>query len=147
MLFLRRFQKHKGHFTLFIWYTILSIMHKRTGGKADSKWGKMLQRGRKAFSPFQLTSLLIQHDQSPDAGIFTLTDRQAGKEREEKRKVRKKKNKCLVKFRRAELGQCWVKLSLPYHFKRILNMDFWEYTKLFLLRAKKKIHKAFIFVG
>lgn len=28
------------------------------------------------ISPCKLTSLLVQHDQSPDAGIFTLTDRQ-----------------------------------------------------------------------
>lgn len=31
----------------------------------------------------QLTSLLIQHDQSPDAGIFALTDREKGRGEEE----------------------------------------------------------------
>lgn len=37
------------------------------------------------ISPCQLTSLLIQHDQSPDAGIFTLTDRRReGKKRKDR---------------------------------------------------------------
>lgn len=110
----------------------------------------MLQRGRKAFSPFQLTSLFIQHDQSPDASIFTLTDRQTEKEREEIRKVREKRNKCLVKFRRAELGERWVNSS-HWHVRHSLALK--EYyirifgnTRLFLPRAKKKIHNAFIFV-
>ena len=46
----------------------------------------MLERQCLVTSPYQLTSLLIQHDQSPDAGIFTLTDRQAERERGKKEK-------------------------------------------------------------
>lgn len=34
------------------------------------------------LSPHQLTSLLVQHDQSPDAGIFTLTGGKEGRNRE-----------------------------------------------------------------
>lgn len=37
------------------------------------------------ISPYQLTSLLVQHDQSPDTGIFTLTDGK-GRWREEREK-------------------------------------------------------------
>lgn len=48
----------------------------------------MLERQCLVTSPYQLTSLLIQHDQSPDAGIFTLTDRQAERERGKRKKKR-----------------------------------------------------------
>lgn len=39
------------------------------------------------LSPYRLTSLLIQHDQSPDAGIFTLADRQEETKTEEEEKT------------------------------------------------------------
>lgn len=48
----------------------------------------MLERQCLVTSPYQLTSLLIQHDQSPDAGIFTLTDRQTERERGKRKKKR-----------------------------------------------------------
>lgn len=63
-----------------------------------------------AFSPFQLTSLLIQHDQSPDSGIFTLTDRQTdGKRKRGKKKSQEKEERVFGKVQesrvRTALGQ------------------------------------------
>lgn len=66
----------------------------------------------KAMSPCSLTSLFVQHDESPDAGIFTLTDRQKERWKEDSGEEKwggKGRNK----------GDRWVKVSTAEHSRAI----------------------------
>lgn len=58
---------------------------------------------RKVSFPCQLTSLLIQHDQSPDAGIFALTDRKEKEEMGREKKRQEKKLSVLDKYQKSEV--------------------------------------------
>lgn len=114
---------------------------KRERWRRAAAWFERRQRRKAEFCPDPLTSLLIQHDQSPDARIFALTE---GKQTEREVKFGKRGAKVTVQRRAqnrssicsGQTGWFWLPIgpTLP------LNSSRWRADTFISLRSYHNLH-------